>query len=110
VGQGWRYRFIELSVTRYDLAGGFKGFTYVDCFWVSACSMGYAFSGGPDHFKVSGTVWWDSTNGPWLFATPGPLVSSSPACYGVFTGEFPVTPVGPDSKTVGCNLLADVIL
>lgn len=110
-GLGWSYNFMQVSVTRYEFVSGtYKGFKYVNCYRVQACSMGYAFSGGPDHFKVSGSVWWDSASGPWLFATPGGVVSSSPACYGVYTGEFPVTPAGPASQTVGCNLIADVVL
>jgi hypothetical protein len=110
-GLGVAYNFIQISVTRYDLVtSAYKGLKYVNCYRVSACSMGYAFSGGPDHFKVSAFVWWDSTSGPWLFATPGLVVSSSPMCYGVGTGEWPVTPVGAASKTVGCNLLFDAVL
>jgi len=110
-GLGFAYNFIQISVTRYDLVtSAFEGLRYVNCYGVSTCSMGYAFSGGPDHFKVSAFVWWDSTSGPWMFATPGVVVSSAPFCYGVYTGEWPVTPAGPASKTVGCNLLADVVL
>ena len=109
-GHGFAYNFIEIAVTRSGLGGAFKGISFVDCDHVPVCSMDYTFSGGPDHFEVDAFVWWDSTAGPWEFATPGVVVSSAPFCYGVDTGEWPVTPLGPASRTVGCNLLADLVL
>ena len=110
VGLGFAYDSIQISVERYDLrTGAFEGLQYKDCFGVSSCSMPYSFTGGPDRFLVFATVWWKSTSGPWLFATPGVVVSSAPFCYGD-TGEWPVTPVGTASTTVGCNLILDLVL
>jgi hypothetical protein len=109
-GSGYAYNFIQISVERYALKGGaLKSLKYKNCYHVPACTMTYPFAGGPDRYEVFAFVWWNSTNGPWQLATPGIVVSAAPACFGIDTGEWPVTPIGAASQIVGCNLLADAV-
>jgi hypothetical protein len=109
-GLNFSYNMTQVSMVQYNaVTGAFQSGGYQDCFGSSSCSKTFSFTGGPSHFSISGFAAWNSTSGPWLYATPGVVVSSAPFCYG-WPGPWPVTPLTPAFPTVGCNLVFDLVM